>query len=34
LVDWARKSGEEMPQALADLAHRAQDLLAQVKRQD
>jgi|ERR1051326_3403997 hypothetical protein len=34
LVDWARKSGEEMPQALADLAHRAQDVLAHVKGHD
>ena len=30
LVDWARKSGEEMPSSLADLAHQAQDLLAHV----
>ena len=30
LVDWARKSGEEMPSALAELAHQAQDLLARV----
>ena len=28
LIDWARKSGEEMPAELADLAHRAQDLLS------
>ena len=34
LVDWARKSGEEMPQALAELAHRAQDLLTHVKGED
>jgi len=33
LVDWARKSGEEMPQALAELAHDAQDILAHVKGQ-
>ena len=33
LVEWARKSGEDMPNALAELAHRAQDLLAEVKRQ-
>ena len=30
LVDWARKSGEDMPSSLADLAHDAQDLLAHV----
>jgi hypothetical protein len=30
LVDWARKSGEEMPSSLADLAHQAQDLLTHV----
>ncbi len=28
LVDWARKSGEDMPNALVELAHRAQDILA------
>ena len=33
LVEWARKSGEEMPTALAELAHDAQDILAQVKGQ-
>jgi hypothetical protein len=33
LVDWARKSGEDMPNALAELAHEAQDLLTEVKRQ-
>jgi hypothetical protein len=33
LVDWVRKSGEDMPDALADLAHQAQDILAQVKGQ-
>jgi hypothetical protein len=32
LVDWARKSGEDMPNDLAELAHRAQDLLTEVKR--
>ena len=32
LVDWARKSGEDMPNALAELAHHAQDLLTEVKR--
>jgi hypothetical protein len=33
LVEWARKSGEEMPNALVELAHTAQDLLAHVKGQ-
>jgi hypothetical protein len=33
LVDWARKSGEDMPNALAELAHNAQDILAYVKGQ-
>jgi hypothetical protein len=33
LVDWARKSGEDMPNALAELAHNAQDILAHVKGQ-
>jgi hypothetical protein len=33
LVEWARKSGEDMPNELAELAHRAQDLLTEVKRQ-
>jgi hypothetical protein len=32
LVDWARQSGEEMPSALADLAHEAQDILTAVRR--
>ena len=32
LVDWARKSGEDMPNELAELAHRAQDLLTDVTR--
>ena len=32
LVDWARKSGEDMPNELAELAHRAQDVLTDVKR--
>ena len=31
LVEWARKSGEDMPHALAELAHSAQDILASVK---
>ena len=33
LVEWARKSGEDMPNALAQLAHDAQDILAHVKGQ-
>lgn len=33
LVNWVRKSGEDMPQALAELAHEAQDILARVKGQ-
>ena len=33
LVEWARKSGEDMPNALAELAHSAQDILAHVKGQ-
>ena len=32
LVDWARKSGEDMPNVLAELAHRAQDILSEVRR--
>ena len=32
LVDWARQSGEDMPVALADMAHNAQDLLSQIER--
>ena len=32
LVDWTRKSGEEMPTALADFAHDVQDLLAHIER--
>jgi hypothetical protein len=31
-VDWARKSGEDMPNVLAELAHRAQDILSEVGR--
>jgi hypothetical protein len=34
LVDWARKSGEEMPSALAELAHQAQDVLARLNSDD
>jgi hypothetical protein len=30
LVDWARKTGEDIPKALVDLAHEAQDLLARL----
>jgi len=30
LIDWARRSGEEMPTDLVQLAHHAQDLLAAV----
>ena len=33
LVEWARKSGEDMPNALVELAHNAQDLLSHVKGQ-
>lgn len=32
LVEWARRSGEEMPHDLAELAHNAQDLLAHIER--
>jgi hypothetical protein len=31
LVEWARKSGEDMPNALVQLAHNAQDVLARVE---
>jgi hypothetical protein len=34
LIDWARKSGEEMPSALVDLAHQAQDILTHVNESD
>jgi hypothetical protein len=30
LVDWARKSGEDIPSALSDMAHDAQDLLTAI----
>ncbi|HEX3674680.1 MAG TPA: hypothetical protein VHU87_10435 [Rhizomicrobium sp.] len=30
LVEWARKSGEDMPSQLVELAHSAQDLLTRV----
>jgi hypothetical protein len=33
LVEWARKSGEDMPSTLVELAHSAQDILAHVKGQ-
>jgi hypothetical protein len=32
LVDWARKSGEDMPNELVELAHQAQDILTEVQR--
>jgi hypothetical protein len=32
LVEWARRSGEEMPNELAELAHQAQDILTEVVR--
>jgi hypothetical protein len=32
LVEWARKSGEDMPSGLAELAHHAQDILTEVAR--
>jgi hypothetical protein len=32
LVEWTRRSGEEMPAELADLAHSAQDLLSRIER--
>lgn len=34
LVEWARKSGEEMPSQLVELAHNAQDLLTRVNSED
>ena len=30
LIDWARKSGEDMPNALVELAHEAQDVLTAI----
>jgi len=33
LIEWARRSGEEMPADLADIAHNAQDLLSQIDRE-
>jgi len=32
LVEWARKSGEDMPNELAELAHQAQDILTEIQR--
>jgi hypothetical protein len=34
IVDWARRSGEEMPASLAELAHSAQDIIAEVEQTD
>ncbi len=34
LVDYARKSGDQMPSELAHLAHDAQDILANVERRE
>jgi hypothetical protein len=34
LVEWARKSGEDMPDVLVRLAHDAQDLLTRVNESD
>jgi hypothetical protein len=34
LIEWARKSGEDMPSALAELAHEAQDVLSAVNSVD
>ena len=31
LIDWARKSGEDMPNSLVELAHEAQDVLAAIE---
>jgi hypothetical protein len=33
LVEWARRSGEDMPTALVELAHEAQDLVTHVERE-
>jgi len=30
LIEWARKSGEEMPNALVEIAHEAQDVLTAI----
>ena len=32
LIEWARKSGEEMPTELADMAHSAQDIISHINR--
>jgi hypothetical protein len=34
LIEWARKSGEDMPTALAELAHEAQDVLTAINSVD
>jgi hypothetical protein len=34
LVDWARKSGEDMPTELVQLAHEAQDVLTHVNKDE
>ncbi|MGH6871558.1 MAG: hypothetical protein ACREHE_08630 [Rhizomicrobium sp.] len=34
LVEWARKSGEDMPSQLVELAHTAQDVLTRLNRED
>jgi hypothetical protein len=34
LIEWARKSGEEMPSQLAELAHEANDVLTAVNGTD
>ena len=31
LIDWARKSGEDMPNSLVELAHEAQDVLTAIE---
>ena len=33
LIEWTRRSGEDMPAALADIAHNAQDVLSQIDRE-
>jgi hypothetical protein len=32
LVEWARRSGEEIPSSLSDMAHEAQDILIAIER--
>jgi len=34
LIDWARKSGEDMPNELVELAHEAQDVLTAIEGQN